>query len=410
MADIGTIEIKGGESASISIETSSTVSAVVSPQASHSVVVSPSKGVSVDVKTSGPSVEVASSSPGVVTTVSEKFNQIEVAAAIPVASKIRMRDLVDVEGDPESGQVLVYNQGSNNFQFQDQNAGSDGGDDLIDEAITVTNPDFETQVGSTYETGTSITSVLKNILDPYQYPKFSSFSLSFSDSGSNPINVSAGGSFDLEVGDTASSGNFNFSVDSPSDVNDSSVALLRDGAVAMSGLDPSNSSQITLSGISHSHNTPTSISYKMRMKEIGNPTGVQTFVHSKEATINFYYRIAVAASSTIPSNNDQTDVIYAGIQDSRLIADPGSGQVDLVCRAANEGVNNYTYLLIPEAFGTLKSVLQNSSTDVTADFVQVGDDTFTVSISTGISVAYYLYRTNDPGAFNNGITLNVKLN
>jgi hypothetical protein len=66
--------------------------------------------------------------------------------------------------------------------------------------------------------------------------------------------------------------------------------------------------------------------------------------------------------------------------------------------------------LIPEPFGTLKSVVQNSSFDVTADFVQVTSSTFTVTTATGISVAYYIYRTNDPGAFNNGNTLTISFN
>lgn len=64
--------------------------------------------------------------------------------------------------------------------------------------------------------------------------------------------------------------------------------------------------------------------------------------------------------------------------------------------------------MIPTAFGTIKSVLQNNSTDVTADFVL--DGTFTATNSFGVGVSYYIYRTNDTGAFNDDVVLTVTLN
>ena len=78
----------------------------------------------------------------------------------------RLRDLEDVVGDPASGQVLIYNEGENNFQFADQTGGGDGGgggggdaDELTDYAITVTNTDaaFDTIRNNTYEKYTNMT-------------------------------------------------------------------------------------------------------------------------------------------------------------------------------------------------------------------------------------------------------------
>ena len=89
-------------------------------------------------------------------------------------------------------------------------------------------------------------------------------------------------------------------------------------------------------------------------------------------------------------------------------SDPGSSSFNLTTTVDNENDSNHTFLLIPSDFGTLKSVTQNQSTDVTADFVL--DGTFTATNSNGVGVSYYIYRTNDTGAFNSGVTLTVKLN
>ena len=186
MADTATITVGGGNSASITVQQQAVLSAVI-PDASASVSldVASSSSPSFDIAVPAVSFDISSST-AFVATVKEQFNTITVSSAIPAVGTTRLRDLEDVKGDPTSGQILVYNLGENNFQFQDQNTGGAGGDDLTDEAITVTNTDggFSSLVGGTFETGTSITTILKNILDPYKLPQFTSFSLTYSAEGS----------------------------------------------------------------------------------------------------------------------------------------------------------------------------------------------------------------------------------
>jgi len=135
MADTATITVGGGNSASITVQQQAVLSAVI-PDVSSSVSVEvfPMRSPSFEVSVPSTSFEV-SSRVAVVATVKEQFNTITVAAAVPAAGATRLRDLEDVKGDPTSGQILVYNVGENNFQFQDQNTGGAGGDDLTDEAI-----------------------------------------------------------------------------------------------------------------------------------------------------------------------------------------------------------------------------------------------------------------------------------
>ena len=411
MADTATITVGGGNSASITVQQQAVLSAVI-PDVSSSVSVEvfPMRSPSFEVSVPSTSFEV-SSRVAVVATVKEQFNTITVAAAVPAVGATRLRDLEDVKGDPTSGQILVYNLGENNFQFQDQNTGGPGGDDLIDEAITVTNTDggFSSLVGGTFETGTSITTILKNILDPYKIPEFTLFRIS-GDAAGNSFSSSQGSSRSFEVGSTVSPSFFEFDLSDNSNIQGSSVSFQKN-SVDYQNVSSSSSGLIGISpSISDTISTPSSISYRLKAVEAGNPNGVSTTVFSSPITFNWRYKTMLCASSTIPSSNDEASDLLGSLMDFSLAADPGSGSISLTCSSSSETESNHTFLLIPEPFGTLKSVVQNSSFDVTADFVQITSGTFTVTTATGISVAYYIYRTNDPGAFNNGNTLTISFN
>lgn len=407
MADIETIEIKGGESASISVEASSSVSAVVSPQASYAMNIAAPSGTSVEVSVASPSVDI-SSTPSVVTTVSEKFNEIEVSAAIPAVGILRLRDLQDIKGDPASGQVLVYNQGENNFQFQDQQAGGAGGDDLIDSAIEVTNTDgaFSAIKGSTFETGTSITSVLSQILNPYSYSTLSISSFAATIDGSSQ---SVSSDKVVEVGNTVVLASLTYTVTNGSQIKDDSLTLLKDGAVNATNL-PESDSTYSLSSITESKSAPGEVSFSLRATDAGSVNSAEKEVVSPEFKFLWRYSTRLSAGSTIPSSNGQATVLYQASVDAKQVLDPGTGSIDLDCNAQNLNTDNFTFLMIPESFGTLKSVILNNSTDVTADFVQVTSSTFTVTNDHGIGVSYYIYRTNDPGAFSDSSTLTIKFN
>jgi len=411
MADTATITVGGGNSASITVQQQAVLSAVI-PDASASVSLDVASSVSPSFDISVPAVSFdVSSSTAFVATVKEQFNTITVSAAIPAVGTTRLRDLEDIKGDPTSGQILVYNLGENNFQFQDQNIGGAGGDDLTDAAITVTNTDggFSSLVGGTFETGTSITTILKNILDPYKIPEFTSFNMT-GDSAGNSFSLSNGSSQSVEVGSTVSPSFFEFVLSDNSNIQGSSVSFQKN-SVDYQSVSSSSSGLVGISpSISDTISTPSSISYRLKAVETGNPNGISTTVLSNSITFNWRYKTLLCASSTIPSSNAEASSLLGGVMDFSLAADPGSGSISLTCSSSSETEANHSFLLIPETFGTLKSVVQNSSFDVTADFVQVTSGTFTVTTATGISVAYYIYRTNDPGAFNDGNTLTISFN
>ena len=409
MSNPAEIIVGGSGSTSISVDSTGGQSIVVSPVGSTSVSVGSVESQSISITSL--STEVTVSSPDA-QSVSVNNTPITVEVFTGTSPDIgvkRLRDLEDVIGDPTSNQVLVYNQGENNFQFADQSGTGGPGDEALDFAIQVTNTDgaFDTIINSTFEAGTSITSVLDSILNPYQYTTLTIDKFTGSINGSAQ-SITSGKN--VEVGSTIILSTIAYTIDKSFEfIQNNSVSLLLDNEVRQT-----NMPRVTQTGLNvdpsyaTTNNTPTSDSFKMQLVDVGSGASPSKTITSN--TFNFNWRFSTrlcTGSSVVNSNSLATDV-YADFSSEVLQSDPGTSSFDLTTTVDNENDSNHTFLLIPSDFGTLKSVTQNQSTDVTADFVL--DGTFTATNSNGVGVSYYIYRTNDTGAFNSGVTLTVKLN
>lgn len=409
MSDATTLSVSGGSSASVTISADPGIATVVAtPDSSVSVEIGAGSSPSFSIV--GSSTQISVSQEAFATsTVKEQFNTISVATAVPTFGNMALRDLTDVIGDPTSGQVLIYNQGENNFQFADQVGGGGGGgaEELTDFSIPVTNTDgaFDTIIGTTYETNTSMTSILNDILNPYQYLTITLDKFSGSINGSSQ---SINGTKTLEVGSTLILSTIGYTIDKDFEfVKPNSVELLLDNSVRQTGLPRTTQTGVTLDpSYSTTNTTVTSDTFKLRATDLGSGVSSEKVIESN--SFSFFWRFSTrlcASTSAVTSNSEATALYNAGV-DSTLIGNPSS--FSLTCTAANASDSNHTFFMIPTAFGTIKSVLQNNSTDVTADFVL--DGTFTATNSFGVGVSYYIYRTNDTGAFNDDVVLTVTLN
>ena len=230
MADPATI-VLGGEAPSINVDFAASYELTeVPPQSKISVDVASNDVQSIEVAGNNLSIDLPAQRQFVPTTVNTETISVEVSNRVQALGSTvkRLRDLEDVIGDPESGQILFYNSGQNNFQFRDnQGAGSGESDENINEAIEVTNNDgaFSTLIGQTFETGTSITSVLSSILNPYTKTSVQLTSLEGSKDGVG-FSVSTSSTELLEVGTSISLQNFSFTVGDASKVKDGSICLL----------------------------------------------------------------------------------------------------------------------------------------------------------------------------------------
>lgn len=386
----------------------------------ESIVVTPSGGTSVSVgSVESQSISISSTSAEInileanrpEISVSTSPPSLQVSTTTVLGEAKRLRDLKDVVGTPTSGQVLVYNQGENNFQFADQQGGGAGGSDVdeqTDYAIEVTNTDeaFSTINGFTYEKFTSITDILNDILNPYTRTTVTFTSMSGTLDGGSITQGS--GTKVIEVGRLLSLNSVSYSVGDPDKVKDNSTKLTRNGndyqtlpkAANQDDIDPVISAQ---------NNTPTTDKYKITIVDNGNSNGQEVDITSGGINFSWRYRVSLFADGDIPSDNTTASALFVGdAADSDLINDPGSNSFDLTCDENNAEDGKYTFLFIPKAFGTLKSVLQNNSTDTTSDFVLEGE--FTVTNEFSVNIPYYIYRTNDTGAYNDGVVLTVTLN
>ena len=412
MADPATI-VLGGEAPSINVDFATSYELTVQPpQSNFSVEVASSNVQSIEVAGNSLSIDLPAQRQVVPTTVNTETISVEVSNRVQaIGSTVkRLRDLEDIVGDPESGQILFYNSGQNNFQFRDnQGAGSGESDENINSPIQVTNTDgaFSTLVGQTIETGTSVTSVLSSILNPYTK---TSVQLTFLEGSKEGVafSVSAGSTELLEVGTSISLQNFSFTVGDASKVKDGSIKLMKNSDAHMSALSDSGGTNVSLSpSISSQKNTPGTDVYKITAVDSGNPNGLEYDLTSSSMSIAWKHRIGLYAHSTNPTNNSSATTVFGHGIDARLLDDPGSSSVAFTCGAANASDSNYSYLMWPVSFGTLKAVDQNGAADVTADFSLIGS--YTVTSSKGVSVNYYIYGTNDTGAFNENVVLNVTL-
>jgi len=322
---------------------------------------------------------------------------------------MRLRDLADVVGAPTSNQVLVYNQGENNFQFADQSGTGGPGDEALDFAIQVTNTDgaFDTILSSTFEAGTSITSVLDSILNPYQYTTLTIDKFTGSINGSSQTMTSGK---NVEVGSTIMLSTIGYTIDKSFEfIQNNSVKLLMDNEVRQTNMPRTTQTGLSLSpSYATTNNIPATDSFKMQLVDVGSGASPSKTITSNIFNFNWRYSTRLCTGSSLVNSNALATAVYADFSSEVLQSDPGSSSFNLTTTVDNENDSNHTFLLIPSDFGILKSVTQNQSTDVTADFVL--DGTFTATNSNGVGVSYYIYRTNDTGAFNSGVTLTVKLN
>ena len=412
MSNPAEIIVGGSGSTSISVDSTGGQSILVSPVGSTSVSVGSPESQSISITSSSTEVTVSSPDAQSVSVTNTPITVEVFTGNSPDIGIKRLRDLEDVIGDPTSGQILIYNEGENNFQFGEQQGASGAGrndEELTDYAITVTNTDgaFSTIKDFTYEKFTSMTNILNDILNPYTKTSVELTGMDGTKNGST-FSLDTGAFRSVEVGSNIIFNTFSYSVPEPDKVKDGSIALTKDGSDYMSGLAESNTNNVALSPIiSAQHNTPHTDTYRITATDNGNPNGQEYPLGSNIMTVKWRDRVGLAAYPTSPTDNASATDIYNNLVSSSLKDDPGSNPMDFTCSEENASDSNFSFLIWPSTFGILKSVLQNNSTDVTADFGLVGQ--YTVTNLNGVAITYYIYKTNDTGAFNDDVVLTVTL-
>lgn len=424
------VNVGGDQSSVVVSSTEGSEISVLGPEGLSITVDTPdSQSISIS-QTSGLSLSVGVPDTSTVITTGNDVINVSVDP-IPAVDKVtRLRDLDDVVGTPSSNQVLVYNQGENNFQFADQSGDGSESDGLIDEFIDVTNTDgaFSALVAleQDYEVGTSVTKILKDILDPY---KILSLEMNYLNYRYLINNVEQNTTFSSSVNDTVEVGSnirvsgFNYDTSNETGYVPGSSSFTLDGAVlgVATGLipvpDTSGGTFNLTSNSATQKNSPADLKGFMSAKEEGpSDYSGQLTVNSNEATIKFRYRAFLIANSLDLSasltNSDFNSLFndegfkYVGEADGTV------NNFSMNTPSDSDEINNYTYLAYPTSFGELDEVVEEGSFPVLGDLVKLSgplaDGGFQYEGPNGQNTSYLVYQSDEKQAFSNDVELTLK--
>ena len=174
-------------------------------------------------------------------------------------------------GTLRDDQVLVYDAGDNAFVFADQSgSGGDGsGSQNTDAAIEVTNTDgaFDTIFNTTYESNSSVTTILSQILNPYVTAKLNLSNIKYRDPAQSS-DQSASSSASVEVGSNIAIKGLSFSTTDSDQIQENSIKLLKNNSEigGYVGFEETGFngyfSDISLSDINIEHNSPQTDTFK----------------------------------------------------------------------------------------------------------------------------------------------------
>ena len=404
MGDAINLTVSNGDGPSVVIGSTASVSAIVAtPDSSTAISVSANSTPSISLNTNaGVGISVLSNN-SVVSKINELNNSITVASAIQSPRAITLGDLTDVSGSPLSQQVLVYNSATNSFVFADQ-FGVVSGSQNINAGVTVTNTDsaFDTIFNQTYEAGTSVTSILSQILNPYVEATLTFNILSYNDETAS-IGGALATSVEVEVGSNVVLQGINFSTTNPTQIQEGTIKLLQNNAAfgslegfAEEGVQ-ANFSDIGLNPYALEYDTPTTIVFKLTAIDVGSSEiGTTYSIASSTKSMSWKYKALLCTSPTLlvsGADSDFFDIMNAiGSQNVRDdVAFDTSGAFDLVTGTASDEAGKYTYIAYPKSLGLITSIVYDNF-NITGDFTFI--DEFTYVNAGSLSQSYYIYRSN----------------
>lgn len=419
MADAISLTLSNGDGPSVVVETANAVSTVVAAaENSTSLSISASSTPSVVLDTPGTTALSISADTSVSTSVTQLNNSISVSTDIQSPKAMNLRDLLDVSGDPTSQQVLIYNAGDDNFTFSDQSGGTgSGGSQNTNASIAVTNTDaaFDTILNTTYESGSSVTTILSQILNPYVKATLNLLDIKYRDQGAT-VDEFTTSSADVEVGSNIIIRGLNFSTTNSSQIQENSIKLFRDGSEVGGyvGFEETGFngqfSEISLSDINLEYNSPQTDTFKITAVDVGSTAIGTTYdLSSGNISISWKYRILLCTSPTLLADGATSDFndIIAGNGEANNVDDEAfasSGSFSLVTTSGSDVLTNYTYITYPKVLGVITSITYNNF-PMEGDFTLVGE--FNHTNVGGLSQTHYIYRTYQTQAMEAGYTLEI---
>jgi hypothetical protein len=278
------------------------------------------------------------------------------------------------------------------------------GSAALSASITTTENIGGITAGTTFGTGTDFTNLFSQLISPYQKPVLTGLKLRYINDDILSTNREVGSSFTFNKIIVTSS------FDNPGNNLAKSLSITSSGATIVYseslGDAPSQNNTFTIATITTlQRNTVGDVTFTINGL---SSTGIN--LESITTTFSFYFTNYLCASSTvISSNTTAQSVINNDIVDS---SPAGSKNWVANCTSDNNNSSKFTYIIYPTSYGNLSSIAQGHS-DVFGAFTQLtntdtSNEEFTITNSNGISSTYYVYKSNAPGAFSNGVLLTIE--
>ncbi len=296
------------------------------------------------------------------------------------------------------------------------------GNATITGAIDITNTIGDAISGGTYAAGTTLETVVRDLISPFLEPAFASFS--WAATGTHQAN---GEQLLVECGLAASVTGVTLTLTNPENFkNGSAITVTNTSAVSgpqtvasRTGIDPSTlSNPVTIpsSYVVPIQTTPIASTISAAGTYLGNDGSGSDVAITRSTTIAARNRLYVITSTA--TNVSSISSLLSGAQAtvlSTLIVDPSTAKQNLSvdCTASTANSSNFTYIIIAGA-GTLGEVAAEVNGRGVADYTDswVADNNsgsgFTHTVGTA-SPSYKVYRSIQPGAFDSDITLNIEI-
>ena len=302
-------------------------------------------------------------------------------------------------------------------------AEADGGSSTLDQSLTVTNAIGDAEKGDTYDSGTAVEVLMRDMLAPFLVPSIESISITGT-GASTPEEEN----LIVECGLAANTATMTITFNNPENLLDSYPLIIVDTTTVGNNI---TLVQQTISdygalNVPHvqavSYASPgipvsTAVSQRNLRLQVGyiDPSN-NAIVLSQSLKIKYRHRFYVITStaSTVSSIQDLLDNATSTIT-STLLVDPSKAVQSLQVQCNNNTENNstFTWILIPGS-GTLGEV----AAEVIGKGVANYTDSWTLYDNSGSGFArtvgtaaptYKAYRSNQPGAFDDNLILNLEL-
>lgn len=249
--------------------------------------------------------------------------------------------------------------------------------------------------GTTISQGTDINTIFSNLFTPFQTSKLNNFFIKY-------LTTVIDTNTNTAVGDTIL---FDRAVISSS--VDSAGNWISSPEISING--STSDTTISLATISNSLVTKTFSQQSFTRLTTGSVSitliGNSNSINVIPITLNYFfnYKKYLAASTT---NITSTITAQSVVDDATIsISLDNTNSWNLKCDSNNNNTSKYTYIMYPASFSDLTQIKQQS-TDVFGAFTKLSSN-YNIT-SNGVTISYKIYKSNVPGAFSNGVTLNIQ--